>query len=224
MSFRHFSEIEQSVRSHYSAAEIRQHLIKPKSTAELLQIDDKQWLSEASRAVFQAGFRWQVVDNKWPRFEQVFGGFNLAYCRQLSDEQLETMMKEEGLIKHWSKTRAIQSNAAYLAELVTEYGSVAAFFATWQPQNICENIARLQKSGARLGGKTGQQWLRRMGVDTLIYARDVLAALKREGVVNAMPASARARARVQQAVDQWRADSGRSLNEVSQMLGLSVPG
>jgi len=224
MSFRHFSEIEQRALSRHSAASVKARLTKPKSTAELLQIPAPQWLSEASRAVFQSGFRWQVVDDKWPRFEQVFGGFNLAYCRQLADEQLEAMMKEDGLIKHWSKTRSIQSNADYLAGLEAQYGSVAAFFAAWQPEDICANIATLQKSGARLGGKTGQLWLRRMGVDMPIYSNDVLAALKLEGVTNSMPGSAKARATVQQAFDQWRSDSGRSLNEISQLLALSVAG
>ena len=55
-----------------------------------------------------------------------------------------------------------------------------------------------------------------------IYSNDVLAALKLEGVSNSMPGSAKARATVQQAFDQWRADSGRSLTEISQLLALSV--
>ena len=38
---------------------------------------DDGYFEELTKAIFQAGFRWQVVREKWPAFQQAFNGFNL---------------------------------------------------------------------------------------------------------------------------------------------------
>ena len=43
----------------------------PVNTDELRAIKDDRWLSGLSKAVFQAGFNWKVVDKMWPGFEAV---------------------------------------------------------------------------------------------------------------------------------------------------------
>ncbi|GGB62267.1 hypothetical protein GCM10011505_48610 [Tistrella bauzanensis] len=80
----------------------------------------------------------------------------------------------------------------------------------------------LKTRGNRLGGKTGQVFLRRMGVDSLILSGDVLAALSAAGVVHRMPTSTRDVAAVQAALNQWMAESGHGLTRISQILALSI--
>ncbi|WP_430461062.1 DNA-3-methyladenine glycosylase I [Thalassolituus sp. LLYu03] len=222
MTLRPFAEIESLAFTRHGKDVVEQRLSRPQTAGAIAAQTDDRWLSELSRIVFQTGFNWTVVDNKWPAFEREFGGFNLAYCRQLSDEQLEDIMQRDGLIKHWAKIKSITDNAVYLSELVAVHGSVGAYFSNWQAADYGDNISALQKCGSRLGGKTAQIWLRRMGVDALIFSNDVIAGLKREGVVNSAPSSKKAWASVQQALDIWRQQSGRSLNEISQILALSV--
>ena len=38
---------------------------------------DDGYFEELTKAIFQAGFRWQVVREKWPAFQRAFNGFNL---------------------------------------------------------------------------------------------------------------------------------------------------
>ena len=39
---------------------------RSKSRDEIAATPDDRWLAQMSRGVFQAGFNWRVIDNKWP--------------------------------------------------------------------------------------------------------------------------------------------------------------
>ena len=45
------------------------------SAAEICEYSDAQLLSVMSKRVFQSGFVWRVVDNKWSAYEQAFFDF-----------------------------------------------------------------------------------------------------------------------------------------------------
>ncbi|MFV8782028.1 DNA-3-methyladenine glycosylase I [Microbulbifer sp. SA54] len=220
---RSFDDITEPVIDRFGGiAGLKKQLTLPKTAKALRQIADELWLSQASRAVFQAGFNWKVVDGKWPRIEEIFHGFNLSYCRFLSDEALEEIFKQDGMIKHWKKTKSIQRNGEFFTQLANEHGGLGNYFAGWNTGNYAENLRALQKGGDRLGGKTAQVFLRRMGVDTLVFSNDMVRGLIREGVVQKTPSSKRDWAALQEAIELWQAQSGRSLNEISQILAYSV--
>ena len=78
------------------------------------------------------------------------------------------------------------------------------------------------KNGARLGGKTAQIFLRRMGVDSFVFSNDVIRALQLAEVLDKAPSSKKAWLSFQDAINTWRAESKRSLNEISQILAYSI--
>ncbi len=61
-----------------------------------------------------------------------------------------------------------------------------------------------------------------MGVDGFVLSRDVVRALIREGVVEKEPTSQRDLARVQEAFDRWRGESGRPMSQISRTLACSI--
>ena len=218
-----FAEIEAPVIERFGGEQaLEKRLNKPKSTRTLKGIPDSVWLSQASQSVFQAGFNWSVVAKKWPRIEEIFHGFDLAYCRFLSDEALEEILKKDGMISHWKKTKSIQRNADFFTQLSNEHNGLGNYFANWKMADYGNNIRALQKGGDRLGGKTAQVFLRRMGVDTLVFSNDMVRALIREGIVQKTPSSLKDWAAVREAVETWHAQSGRGLSEISQILAYSV--
>ncbi|WP_323844986.1 DNA-3-methyladenine glycosylase I [Microbulbifer magnicolonia] len=220
---RNFTEIEARVVERFGGeAELEKRLTKPKAPRTIKKIADDRWLSEASKAVFQAGFNWKVVDNKWPRIEEIFHGFDLSFCRYLSDEALEDILRQDGMISHWKKTKSIQLNADFFWQLSEAHGGLGNYFASWNSTNYADNLKSLQKGGDRLGGKTAQVFLRRMGVDTLVFSNDTVQALVREGIVQKTPSSKKDWAALQEAIQIWQGQSDRSLNEISQILAFSV--
>lgn len=200
---------------------LARRLSRPLSAAQIAQPDDTRWLSEMTRMIFQAGFNWRLIDNKWPDFEQAFDGFGLLGCAHLSDDVLEQKMQSGVLVRSWPKLKTIPHNAQVLLELSEQYGSVGSGFAQWQPQDYAHNLQQMQARTQRLGGKSLPVVLRRMGVDALIPAADVVGALQDARIIDGPLKSRRAWQQVQNALDHWGQESGYSLTEISQILGLS---
>lgn len=197
-------------------------LTKPKSAAALARIPDDRWLSGMTMRVFQAGFVWRIVEQKWPDFERAFNGFDVAATAYLSDEAIESMLGDSGIIRHHKKLLATRDNAMFLLDLAAEYGTAANYFANFDSARYIDLLDDLKRRANRMGGTSAQYFLRHMGKDSFILSDDVIAALMRERVIDRNPASRRDREAVQAAFNLWRNQSGRSLTEISQVLALGI--
>ena len=188
----------------------------------LAAIPDARWLSAASKAVFSAGFNWSVVAKKWPAHEEAFANFDPNVLVGWPDDRLDELVSDPSIIRHGAKIRSVFENARFFHDLSREHGSVGAYMAASPPDKYVDLLATLKKRGSRLGGTSGQYFLRSMGVPSLILTRDVVRALIQEGVVDKEPTSKLALAKVQDAANQLMAQSGRDLTTVSRVLALSV--
>jgi len=220
---RNFDEIYAiAVKSKGSEKALEALLDKPRSRSELAALPDDRWLSCMAKCVFQAGFNWKVVENMWPGFEMAFEGFHLGRCAMLHDDDFARLVTDKRIVRHGTKIRSVQQNAVFLAELVQEYGGVGKAFSNWPSSDYVGLLTLLKKRGSRLGGNTGQYFLRFMGVDSFILSRDVIARLVAEGIIDGAPSSQKSRAVVQEAFNTWQAQSTRSLTEMSRVLAMSV--
>ncbi len=195
---------------------------KPASRAKLARISDDRWLSAIAKSVFQAGFNWKVVENKWPDIEAAYDGFDPHAVAFQSDDDLDALVRDPRVIRQWKKLKAIRTNAQYLVELAEEHGSAARFFADFPSSRYVELLADMKARGAYLGGTTAQYFLRRMGKDSFILSRDVVAALQREKVFDGSPTSKRSLASIQDAFNTRVDDGGQSLTRVSRVLAFTV--
>jgi 3-methyladenine DNA glycosylase Tag len=176
-----------------------------------------------TRAVFQAGFVWRVIEHKWPGFEAAFEGFDPAKVARYPEKKLEALARDERIVRNPQKIYASRDNARFLVELAREHGSAARFFADWPESDIVGLWDVLKRRGARLGGFTGPFVLRHLGKDTPMLTESVVRALRQQGVIEGGASSKSAQRAVQQAFNAWREESGRSLCEISKILALSVP-
>jgi 3-methyladenine DNA glycosylase Tag len=197
-------------------------LKNPKSPEELAGIADDRWLSAMSKSVFQSGFSWKVVEAKWPRFEEVFAGFDIGRMSMMSDDDLDRFLRADGIIRHAKKILSIRDNAVFLRGLAAEHGSAGRAIGGWPKKDFSGLLWLLRGRGSRLGGSTGMYFLRAAGVDGFVLSRDVVRALMRAGVVEKEPGSKRDLDRVQAAFNQWSAESGRPLMQISRVLACSI--
>jgi 3-methyladenine DNA glycosylase Tag len=197
-------------------------MTKPKPKAELVAIPDDRWLSGMARCVFNAGFNWNVVTNMWPGFEVVFEAFDVGHCAMLSDDDFGRLVSDKRIVRHGQNIRAVQRNATFINELYVEHGGAGSFFASWPADDFVGLLILMKKRGDRLGGNTGRNFLRRMGVESFLLTRDVTTRLIAEGVVDKVPSSQRDLHATQEAFNLWREQSGRSLTEISRVLAYSV--
>ncbi len=212
-----------AAKRHGGPRALEARLPKPKSRAALRRVQDDRLLAELTKSVFQAGFVWKVIEAKWPGFEEAFRGFEPKKVARLSEAQLAKLQRDERIVRNPVKIRATRDNASWLVSLAKEHGSAARWLADWPEDDVIVGLwDELKTGGSRLGGFTGQFFLRHVGKDTPMLTGDVLAALRRHGVVTSKsPTSKKALAVIQDAFNTWRDESGRSLCEISRILACS---
>jgi 3-methyladenine DNA glycosylase Tag len=189
----------------------------------MASVTDDRLLSQFSKRVFQAGFNWSVVENKWPGFEKAFSGFSIGRNAMMSDEDLDRHLRDTSIVRHATKILSVRDNAIFLSDLAQEYGSAASYIANWPVADTVGLFALLKSRGARLGGTTGQYALRFMGYDNFILSRSVIAALNMAGAIDGAATSKSARANLQEAFNVWHEESGKPYATISRILAYCVP-
>jgi 3-methyladenine DNA glycosylase Tag len=219
-----FKEIQRRAAARHGGARALEALLpKAKSRAALRRTPDHRYLSRMTRAIFQAGFVWRVVEHKWNGFEEAFQEFDPDTVASLSETKLQRLARDTRIIRNPQKIRAVRDNASFLLALREEHGSASRFFADWPGEDIVGLWDVLKSRGSRLGGATGPFFLRSIGKDTPILTRDVVRALREQEVIEQKsPTSKRALRAIQDAFNTWRDESGRSLCEISRILSCSV--
>lgn len=205
-----------------SAKALEARLPQPRSDAELRALSDDRYLSLISLRIFRAGLKHSLVDAKWPAFEEVFFGFDPEKVVLMGAERLENLMQDTRLIRHLGKLKSVPRNAQFILDVRREKGSFGALIADWPVSDIVGLWKYLAKTGNQLGGLSAPRFLRMVGKDTFIPTDDMVAALKAQGVIDKAPTSQKDLAAVQAAFNQWRAESGRPLCQLSVMLAHTV--
>jgi len=190
--------------------------------AELLQYSDADWLEAFTKKVFQSGFVWRVVENKWPGFREVFFNFSIEKMLMMPDEMLAQKAQDPRIIRNGSKVLTIRHNALMIHELAQQHGSFAAMVADWPSDNIIGLWELLKKRGARLGGNTGAYALRAMGKDTFLLSQDVEAYLRAYQVIDGGLSSKSSLAKIQAQFNLWQQQSGLGLAQISRIVAMSV--
>lgn len=191
--------------------------------ADLSRVPADRLLSVMTRCVFNAGFNWKVIDAKWDGFEAAFDGFDPAKLAFFGDEMMGDLVSDVRIVRNGQKIKATIENAKMVAQIEQQEGGFGTFLATWPGDDQVGLMAELNTRGSRLGGATGQYFLRFCGWDGWVTSRDVCAALVREGVLEKPVAtSKRDLAKVQAAFNTWHADSALPRAAISRILALSV--
>ena len=201
-------------------AQLAEWRSKPRD--EVAATPDDRWLAQMSRGVFQAGFNWRVIDNKWPGFEAAFHGFDPPLNAAMSEEEFDAHLKDTRIIRNAQKVASVRANAQLLVDLAKEHGSAARFFADWPDSDFVGLLELMKQRAARLSGETAMRFFRTMGKPAFITTRDVSAALVEAGVLEKPPKNRKDFAAVQAAFNAWSAETGRDLTALSRVLAMSA--
>jgi 3-methyladenine DNA glycosylase Tag len=217
-----FQSIEEAALLRHGSAALAKRLPQPKSAAALAAIQDDRWLSTMTRRIFQAGLKHDLVDKKWPAFEEVFKGFDPGRVAGLYDEDLEAMLGDARLIRHMGKLEATRHNAAAIVGIAEAHGSFGRWVADWPIADITGLWAELAKRMKQLGGNSAPVFLRMMGKDTFVPTDSVLRALDHWKAFSGSAKSRADLARLQAVFNFWHQETGKPLCQISQILAMSV--
>lgn len=194
----------------------------PLGNKELNNISDDRFLSAFTMKIFQSGFVWRVVRNKWDNFEKEFFQFNIDKILMMPDDMLERKATNPDIIRNLTKVRTIRDNAMMMHDIANEHGSFSSFIANWPSHDITGLWLFLKKNGSRLGGNTGPYGLRAIGKDTFLLSRDVVGYFTSRDIISGAATSKRSLMQIQTAFNQLQETSGRSFQELSQIIAMSV--
>ena len=87
---------------------------------QVQSLDD--YLEVMSKAVFQSGMSWRVVNAKWLDTNEAFHGFEIGRVAALTEEELDELAQDRRVIRNRRKLAAIAHNAQRIIELDAEHG------------------------------------------------------------------------------------------------------
>ena len=192
------------------------------SNAELAKLANDRFLAEFTKKVFQSGFVWRVVENKWPGFEEHFFNFNIEKILMMPDEMVERKAQDPKIIRNYNKVKTIKANAFMIHDIELEQGSFSEFIANWPEDDIIGLWAYLKKHGQRLGGNTGPYALRTLGKDTFLLSRDLESYFREHDLISGGLTSKSSLKTIQQCFNEWQQQSGYSLKKISRLIALST--
>lgn len=197
-------------------------LRSPLTCTELTNIPEDRYLSAMTRCINRAGFSWKVIDQKWPEFEEAFFGFKVDTLALLSDEQWEAYLDDRRVVRSGQKIKALRDNVSFVYDLRFTDKGIAQLIANWPSDDQIGLMATLKKRGSRLGGNTGQYFLRMMGKDSFVLSRDVILALQSAGLdIKAEPSSQKEMRLIQAAFNEWHQQSQLTYTQLSQICAFS---
>ena len=81
------------------------------------------YLEVMSKAIFQTGMNWKVVENKWPGIREAFLNFDLTKIADMVEPEIDQLAQDPRVIRNRRKLEAIVSNAQMMIDLEKEHGS-----------------------------------------------------------------------------------------------------
>jgi DNA-3-methyladenine glycosylase I len=125
--------------------------------------NDDGYLEQMSRAIFQAGLNWRVIENKWPNFKKAFSNFSAEKVARLGEREVKTLMQDAGIVRNERKIRATILNAKEFTRLKKEFGSFDNYLKSFKGDND-KVIADVQSRFRHLGESSSRTFLYMVGV------------------------------------------------------------
>jgi DNA-3-methyladenine glycosylase I len=64
-----------------------------------------------------------MIDKKWPHFKKAFKNFSVDDVAKFSEQNLQHLMRDAGIVRNRAKIRATMNNAKQFENIQKEYGS-----------------------------------------------------------------------------------------------------
>lgn len=131
------------------------------------QGDDRRLFEKLSLEAFQSGLSWLTILRRREGFRRAFRDFDFEAVARFNTKSVERLLKDEGIIRHRGKIEATIANARLAADLVDEFGSLAAYL--WRFETPAEERparvtrAALMKLTESAGSRALSRDLRRRG-------------------------------------------------------------
>ena len=116
--------------------------------------NDNEYFEMLSKSVFQAGFSFKVVEQKWKDIVESFDNFDYKKVMYWNEEKIHQVLQSPKIIRNSKKVRGIVDNARVFHEVIKEHGSFNKYLKTIKDKVYTERSKIISKQFKWLG-KTG---------------------------------------------------------------------
>jgi DNA-3-methyladenine glycosylase I len=95
--------------------------------------DDHRLFEKLCLEGFQSGLSWRTILAKRENFRSAFHNFDFAKIARFTERDVESLLKNAGIVRHRGKIEAVINNARRAEEMVDREGSLAAFIWRYEP-------------------------------------------------------------------------------------------
>lgn len=96
--------------------------------------DDIRLFEKICLEGFQSGLSWITILRKRENFRKAFDGFDYRRVARYTDKKVEKLVQDAGIIRHRGKIVSTINNAQRAIELEKEFGGLAKYFWSWEPE------------------------------------------------------------------------------------------
>lgn len=97
--------------------------------------DDRRLFEKLCLEGFQSGLSWLTILRKRAAFRRAFADFDYDRLARWNARSVERLLQDPGIVRHRGKIEATLSNARAARALRDEFGSLAAFFWHFEPDD-----------------------------------------------------------------------------------------
>lgn len=97
--------------------------------------DDRTLFEKICLEGFQAGLSWITILRKRENFRKAFANFNPEIVATYTQENVQSLLQNQGIIRHRGKIEATINNAKRTLELQQEFGSFDAYIWQFKPEH-----------------------------------------------------------------------------------------
>jgi DNA-3-methyladenine glycosylase I len=95
--------------------------------------DDRRLFEKLSLEGFMSGLSWLTILRKRENFRAAFAGFDIDAVAGFGADDVDRLLADAGIVRHRGKITAVINNARRCEELRTEFGSLAAYAWSFEP-------------------------------------------------------------------------------------------
>jgi len=95
--------------------------------------DDRRLFEKICLEGFQSGLSWRTILGKRDAFRKAFAGFDPDRIGRFTARDVERLLGDAGIVRHRGKIESVVNNARRAHDVVTEFGSLAAYFWRYEP-------------------------------------------------------------------------------------------
>lgn len=117
--------------------------------------EDRRLFEKICLEGFQSGLSWLTILRKREGFRAAFANFEFDKVAAFTEEDVERCLADAGIVRHRKKIESTINNAGRALELHEEFGSLAAYFWSFEPAPE-DRPPKIDFATARTLGKTAE--------------------------------------------------------------------